>query len=253
MTGKKPHRLTHWLPLSRPAPQVSRSRLGSAFQTNWIDMDRGIRVGHLEEDERITWILKQRLKESFGERFLIDRWGRGVYWQYVWFVPEGNWRAKNIGGSGHFASAKYFISVDQDRRVFQAGLFLESGHQKDSDPRFVRTRQWDWPRFTRRLARDTQFRLALSRLIRKDGFELAVGFGEDRVIFDSARFRGPGSILSEIRRRPAGGWTVVSLYYPMLEDELQRTRGPAVVDATMAVFNELLPIMNGCLKVGLEV
>ena len=245
--------LARWLPLGRaphgaPAPG---SRPGSSFRTRWIDVERGIRVGHLEEHERITWILKQRLGERYNDRFIIDRWGRGVYWQYIWFVPERNWKAKSIGGPGHFASAKYFIAVDQDRRIFQAGLFIESGHQRDNDPRHVRTREWDWHRFMRHLARDKAFRTTLTRLIRKDGFEARVGFGKEVTLFDAARMKRIGQVLGAIRRKAPGDWTVVSVYYPMDEKELAATPGPALIDALLTVFDELAPLLNACLKIPL--
>ena len=51
------------------------------FRPEFLDFQKGIRVGHLEPHQRITQILKLSLQTLYREDFVIDRWGRGVYWQ----------------------------------------------------------------------------------------------------------------------------------------------------------------------------
>jgi len=78
---KKRPRVKDWLPLARTEGGVAELPTGAAFRTEWIDFEKGIRVGNLEPHERITRILKFRLEEEYGTGFVTDRWGRGVYWQ----------------------------------------------------------------------------------------------------------------------------------------------------------------------------
>jgi hypothetical protein len=128
------------------------------FKAEWIDFKKGIRVGHLEEDQRITQILKKQLFKTFDEDFLIDHWGRGLYWSYIWFCPRANLKAKNFKGPGQFPSAKYFIGVDSDRRLFLSGFYIESGYRKSDEPRYQRNADWDWNRFILNLKSDPVFK-----------------------------------------------------------------------------------------------
>ena len=64
------------------------------FRPEYLDFQRGIRVGHLEPHQRITQILKHTLQDRYQEDFVIDRWGRGVYWQWICFLPKANRIAK---------------------------------------------------------------------------------------------------------------------------------------------------------------
>jgi hypothetical protein len=45
----------------------------------FLDFQYGIRVGKLEEHERITRLLKLGLEAEFGEPLVTERWGRGMY------------------------------------------------------------------------------------------------------------------------------------------------------------------------------
>jgi hypothetical protein len=74
-----------WLPLARAEGGAVELPTGEAFHVEWIDFDRGIRVGNLAPHERITQILKYGLEQKYGTGFVIDRWGRGVYWQSITF------------------------------------------------------------------------------------------------------------------------------------------------------------------------
>ena len=55
------------------------------FRPEFLDFQRGIRVGNLEERERITRILKIALESRYGEDFVTERWGRGVFWRWIGF------------------------------------------------------------------------------------------------------------------------------------------------------------------------
>jgi hypothetical protein len=58
------------------------------FRPEHLDFRRGIHVGNLEEHERITRILKLELEHRFAEPFVTERYGRGVYWQWIAFLPR---------------------------------------------------------------------------------------------------------------------------------------------------------------------
>src|SRR5260221_14365534 len=78
-----------WLPLAKGAGRVAELPTGEAFRSEWIDFQRGIRVGNIEPHERITQILKFHLEQRYRTPFVTDRWGRGVYWQWIcWLRSE---------------------------------------------------------------------------------------------------------------------------------------------------------------------
>ena len=66
-------------------PPVVLPGLGVAvgFRPEFLDFERGIHVGNLEENQRITRILKLALEARYGQPFVTERWGRGVYWQWI--------------------------------------------------------------------------------------------------------------------------------------------------------------------------
>ena len=112
MSPPKPRRVAKSLPLPvRPA-----------FRREFLDFERGIRMGNLEPHERITQIVKMHLAERYGQDFLIDKWGRGRYWQWICWLPRANRDAKPKSSGHSFASAKFFISLDRTRRELHAGL-----------------------------------------------------------------------------------------------------------------------------------
>ena len=60
------------------------------FKPEYLDFKRGIRVGNLEDNQRITRILKLAIEEEFQEPFVTERFGRGVYWQWIGFLVRAN-------------------------------------------------------------------------------------------------------------------------------------------------------------------
>ena len=48
-----------------------------AFRREFLDFERGIRMGGLEPNERITQIGKAHLVARHGQLFIIDKWGGG--------------------------------------------------------------------------------------------------------------------------------------------------------------------------------
>ena len=227
------------------------------FRSEFVDLDRGIRVGNLEPEERITRILKARLSERHGCGMICDRWGRGVHWQWICWVPEPNKRAKPTSSCHNFASGKFFVAVDREERTFQAGVQIERAPKRpdpgDADGFPVRVeRDWDWNVFLRALRGEELPRL-LSRLVR-EGFLIRVG------AFESLREFRRGDWDLAGCRRAAGRfspreWGGFQLFWPMGEEEVKATPGPEIIDAVLAVFDEVAPVLDlcmysRCLKVG---
>ena len=63
--------------------QAGAEPISPAFRAEFLDFDRGIRMGHLEPNERITQILKAFLADRHGIRFIIDR----GYYNHWFFNP----------------------------------------------------------------------------------------------------------------------------------------------------------------------
>jgi hypothetical protein len=60
---------------SRLGPPLPTVAIG--FRPEFLDCPRGIRVGNLEDHERITRILKLALEARYQQPFVTERWGRG--------------------------------------------------------------------------------------------------------------------------------------------------------------------------------
>ena len=59
-----------------------------AFKREFLDFERGIRMGGLEPNERITQIVKAHLVARHGQPFIIDKWGRGRFWRWICWLPR---------------------------------------------------------------------------------------------------------------------------------------------------------------------
>jgi hypothetical protein len=82
-------------------PPVVLPGLGVAvgFRPEYLDFERGIHVGNLEENQRITRILKLALEARYGQGFVTERWGRGVYWQWIGYLPRAAGKVVGVSRS----------------------------------------------------------------------------------------------------------------------------------------------------------
>lgn len=241
-----------WLPLMPPSPSGPGEPTGEAFRTEWIDFERGIRVGHLEPHERITRILKSNLERRFATPFIVDRWGRGVYWQWICWLPRANREAKPLSRNANFGCAKLFISVDRGKRVFQSGLQVERGRTSGSGhPGTLLREDWDWHRLLSQCRKGTVLDRQLRRLLLTEGFVAEIGDFEENLVLDRKSY-GTAAQLARAARRIApesfGGFQV---YYPLPVKDLRIFSGYEIVKAVMAVFGEVIPVMNLCMQVSL--
>jgi hypothetical protein len=241
-----------WLPLARPVRSGLAEPTGEAFRTEWIDFERGIRVGHLEPHERITQILKFNLERRFSTPFITDRWGRGVYWQWICWLPKINRQAKQLSSSVNFGCAKLFISVDRGSRVFQSGLQVERGHVSGSSyPGTLLREDWDWHRLLGQCRKGTALDRELARLLLTEGFVAEIGDFEENLVLDRGNFSTAAQLARAARRISPERFGGFQLYYPMPRAELRCCSGYDLVKAVLAVFQEVIPAMNLCMQVGL--
>jgi AMMECR1 domain-containing protein len=243
-----------WLPLARPPRAAAGDPTGEAFRCEWIDFERGIRVGHLEPHERITQILKFNLERRHGTVFVIDRWGRGVYWQWICWLPKANRQAKLVSGGVNFGCAKLFISVDRGGRVFQSGLQVERGQVKGSAyPGTHLEEDWDWHRLLEQCRKGSELDRELARLIASEGFVAEIGDFENNLTLDRGSFTSATQLAAAARGIAPDRFGGFQLYYPMPSSELRGCSGFELVKAVLAVFAEVTPAMNLCMQVPLAV
>jgi hypothetical protein len=252
---KKKASLKAWLPLARGAGAVaSEPPTGAAFRGEWIDFEHGIRVGNLEPHERITQIFKYHLETRYRQRFTCDRWGRGVFWQWICWVPRSNRDAKPVSHDVNWSCAKFFISVDQQERVFKAGAQVERGPAEGPEefPGCRLKPDWDWHRFAAGLRAGSALERELTRLIRREGFVARIGDWEWMAGFDAKSFRSVTQLRAALRRVGPRDWAGFQLYYPFPEEEVRSMAGHELVEAVAAVFAEVAPAMNAWLQSPVE-
>jgi hypothetical protein len=218
----------------------------AAFRPEYLDFDRGIRMGHLEPEERITQILKSRLAERHGIRFICDRWGRGVYWQWICWVPEPNRKAKPKSNGYNFGSAKLFVSIDQEDRVFQSGIQIERAPVRPPPGEWPLKLEddWDWHVLLRALGEPALSRI-LGRLVR-EGFRVRAGAFENLTEFGRKNW-DLAKVRAILARMPPSRWGGFQLFWPMSEAEVKKTSGDDLVDSIMAVYAEVAPAANLCM------
>jgi hypothetical protein len=228
--------------------------LYAGFRPEFLDFKRGIHVGNLEENERITRILKLALEHRYGLAFITERWGRGVYWQWIGYLPKANRTAKPLSSGVSFGCSKFFLSVDREEQLFKCGLQIERGYVRA--PREARDCQlradWDWHRLVKALKPKSAMERELMRLL-DDGFLLHAGAWEaEPVYFSESNYPGMAKLRRRLETAPANGWAGFQIFYPMRESEVRSATGVDLVESMLAVFREVTPAMNLCMQVRLE-
>jgi hypothetical protein len=243
-----------WLPLSKQKRQAADLPTGEAFRPEWIDFERGIRVGNLEPHERITQILKFHLESRHQTPFVTDRWGRGVFWQWICWLPRANRAAKHLSHDVNFGCAKLFISADGDRRIFKSGLQIERGYitgPEANKPWGLRD-DFDWHRFVKQCRAGSALDRELDRLVRREGFVAAVIGEQATGELTEQNFTSAAQLRPAIRRCAPEYWAGFQLYYPMPEREVRGCSGFELVRAVCGIFAEVTPAMNICMQVSLK-
>jgi hypothetical protein len=245
--------LTSWLPRAGGAKRAGELPTGDALRNEWIDFDRGIRVGNLEPHERITQILKYQLEQRHGTPFVTDRYGRGVFWQWICWLPRANRQAKPVSHDTNFGCAKLYIMADDKPREFQCGLQVERGYVRapKEDSSFILQRDWDWHRLAAQFRCDSPLDAELQRLIGREDFVAAIGHWESRARFDKGNFKSARQLRDALRRCSDREWAGFQLYYPMSEKEVRACSGRELTGAMVAAFEAVVPAMNLFMQVEL--
>jgi hypothetical protein len=226
-----------------------------AFRPEHLDFERGIRVGNLEDNERITRLLKIGLEHRFCQPFVTERWGRGVYWQWIGYLPRANREAKPFSSHVSFGCAKYFVSMDTEEKIFQCGMQVERGYLKAPKeyPACQLRSDWDWHRLLGALEQDGAIVDEVARLVSEEGFVVRAGSWE----MESA-YLGRQKTVDFVRLRdalvsaPGRHWAGFQIYYPMRRREVHASAGVELIEAMLAIFDEVTPAMNSCMQVRLS-
>ena len=226
---------------------------GEAFRPEWIDFERGIRVGNLEPHERITQILKYHLETTYGTPFLTDRWGRGAYWQWICWVSRANRAAKPLSSKVNFGCAKFFITARGEDGIFKSGLQVERGHVEGPGdfPGNVLQPDWDWNRLIKQCKEGTPLDLEFHRLLEKEGFVIELGDWSSNQVFSSANFQSARQIAAAARAYSKREWVGLQIYYPMPAEEVESCTGFELVQAMFGLFRQVTPAMDACTQVPL--
>jgi hypothetical protein len=224
------------------------------FQNEFLDFQKGIRVGHLEDNERITRILKLALEARHQEEFVTERFGRGVYWQWIGFVSKSNRSSKPLSSKISFGCSKFFLMIDQGEQLFKCGFSVERG-MIAPQPDFPQSQlqpDWDWYRLLDGLTKGSPLEKELKRLVAREDFLIDAGNWESRHTVQSGKFPGAEGLKNILVAAPPDAWTVFQVYYPMRERDIRASTGADLVDAMMAIFRETTPAINLCMQIQLN-
>jgi hypothetical protein len=236
----------------KAARPFSRSVIG--FRPEYLDFQRGIRVGNLEENERITRILKLALEARYREPFVSERYGRGVYWRWIGFLPRANRSIKPLSSKASFGCSKFFLTMDTEEQLFKCGFSVERGmvHAPVDYPKIELKPDWDWHRLSAALKPAGAMERELKRLVMKEGFRIDAGGWENRCTLTKSRFPGMKKLKKILKDAPPDTWAGFQIYYPMPEKEVRSSSGIDLIESMMAVFEEVTPAMNLCMQIQLQ-
>jgi hypothetical protein len=258
MTSKRPK--TRRQELSALAPPVWGARgrrivetaaplVRPDFSPACLDFERGIRVGNLEPQQRITRILKAALEARHATAFTTDRWGRGVYWQWICWVPLENRKAKPLSSKYNFGSAKFFIALDTDDQTFEAGLQIERAPLRTAGDAVRAQKDWDFFNVEPGLRRGKALAREIERLVKDEGFTVRAGDFAEMTVFTAANFKGVAPLARACRDMPPGEWGGFQLCYVLSKADLQGLGGDEIIATILAIFDEVAPAMNAVMTV----
>ena len=219
-----------------------------AFKRTFLDFERGIRMGNIEPHERITQIIKYHLVQRHGRDFIIDKWGRGVYWQWICWVVRANREAKPISSGYNFSCAKFFVSLDREDRSLKAGMQIERAYvRRGRGPadEVCAEEDWDFYRLVKGLRKGSALEKELQRLVTDEGFTAYVGgTSSAERTFRGRRWGGAAALRRALAAVPDDSWGWFQLYYASPEKELDAMDGSEIIAAILAIFDEVAPAMN---------
>jgi hypothetical protein len=235
--------------MARPFP---RTAIG--FLPEYLDFEKGIRVGNLDDNQRITRILKLALEARYQEEFVTERYGRGVYWQWIGFLPRSNRSAKPISSKVSFGCSKLYLTVDTDEKVFKCGFSVERGMIKPPAdfPKIQLKPDWDWHRLLASLKPSSAMESELKRLANREGFRIEAGNWDNHLMVKKNKFLPMARLKKALADAPPAEWAGFQVYYPMPEEEVRGSTGVDLIESMMAIFDEVTPAMNLCMQIQLK-
>ena len=239
----------------KSSPFLPLPRAAIAFRPEFLDFSRGIRVGNLEDNERITRLLKIGLEHRFQQPFVTERWGRGVFWQWIGYLPRANRAAKPLSSHVSFGCAKYYVSVNVDEKLFQCGMQVERGYLQPPEefPACALASDWDWHRLARALRSGGPLTGELKRLVVREGFRVFAGSWDGSAVrFSRSRPPDLAKLRKALRQAPGNHWAGLQVYYPMRSAEVEQCSGVDLIEAMLAIFGEVTPAMNLCMQIRLQ-
>jgi hypothetical protein len=236
--------------------QIGRAlpRAAIGFLPEYLDFKKGIRVGNLDDNQRITRILKLALEDAYQESFVTERFGRGVYWQWIGFLSRANRAAKPESSKVSFGCSKFFLTMDTDEQLFKCGFSVERGFRQPP-PDFLKCElkpDWDWYRLLKMLKPSSAMDRELKRLVLREGFVIDAGSWDDREALKKGKFPSMVKLRKMLEDAPAASWAGFQVYYPMQESEVHSSSGVDLVEAMLAIFREVTLAMNLCMQVQLD-
>jgi hypothetical protein len=141
---------------------------------------------------------------------------------------------------------------------------VERGYVRASrDERWFRLcPDWDWHRFLAGLTPRAGLYRELKRLVDDEQFEVRLGSWAEPHVFAGTASPSvashasktqslPGAIRLRalIEQAPASEWCGAQVYFPFAEADVRAMNGIDLIEAMMAVFEEVRPAMNQCMAV----
>jgi hypothetical protein len=235
--------------ISQPFP---RAAIG--FLPEYLDFQKGIHVGNLNENQRITRILKLALEARYQEPFVTERFGRGVYWQWIGFLPRSNRSAKPISSKISFGCSKFYLTIDSNAKLFKCGFSVERGMiiPPDNFPKIQLQPDWDWHRLLKSLKAVGAMEKELKRLVSREGFRAEAGNWDNQLLISKNKIPPMAQLKKILAGAPAAEWAGFQIYYPMTNEEVLESSGVDLIESMMAIFNEVTPAMNLCMQIKLQ-
>jgi hypothetical protein len=229
-------------------------RAAIGFLPEYLDFKKGIRVGNLDDNQRITRILKLALEDAYRESFVTERFGRGVYWQWIGFVSRSNRAAKPVSSNVSFGCSKFFLTMDSADQLFKCGFSVERGFRKapPDSPAIELKPDWDWNRLLKQLKSGSALDREIRRLVAREGFSIDAGCWEERATFRKDNIPGAAKLKAVLEKAPDDAWAGFQVYYPMGKKDISGSSGVDLIESMLAVFHEVTPAMNLCMQVSLN-
>ena len=210
-------------------------------------------MGHLEPHQRITQILKLSLESRYQRRFVIDRYGRGVYWRWICFLPRENRTLKPLSHRSNFGCAKFFVMLDPPEGLFKAGVQVERGLLKTPErAAYQLQKDWDWHRLLAALEDGSALYEELRRVVCEDGFSLFAGNWKGPGCFSQTNFPSASDLRGTLQHAAADAWALFQAYYSMDPEQVKASTGTDLMESVLAVFRELTGVINPCMQIRLK-